>query len=109
MDKVQFPYRSSSHLVLLHVVAASGGWQRQGLDVSQLDKAMGQLRNLTDPKLANDPRTVNDLRTNTVQEMEEFEFGLRKSLIDVGKNGAQIGTTVGESGHLGGIGPASGF
>jgi ABC-type nitrate/sulfonate/bicarbonate transport system substrate-binding protein len=33
MDKVAFPYRSSSHLVLLHVVAASGGWQRQGLDV----------------------------------------------------------------------------
>jgi len=33
MDKVAFPYRSSSHLVLLHVVAASGGWERQGLDV----------------------------------------------------------------------------
>jgi ABC-type nitrate/sulfonate/bicarbonate transport system substrate-binding protein len=33
MDKVAFPYRSSSHLVLLHVIAASGGWQRQGLDV----------------------------------------------------------------------------
>ncbi|MEA2988988.1 MAG: taurine transport system substrate-binding protein [Alphaproteobacteria bacterium] len=33
MDKVAFPYRSSSHLVLLHVVAESGAWERHGLDV----------------------------------------------------------------------------
>jgi ABC-type nitrate/sulfonate/bicarbonate transport system substrate-binding protein len=33
MDKVAFPYRSSSHLVLLHVVAESGAWEKHGLDV----------------------------------------------------------------------------
>jgi len=33
MDKIAFPYRSSSHLVLLHVVAQSGAWAKYGLDV----------------------------------------------------------------------------
>src|SRR5712672_1190398 len=33
MDHVAFPYRSSSHLVLLHVVAESGAWEKYGLDV----------------------------------------------------------------------------
>ncbi len=33
MDKVAFPYRSSSHLVLLHVVGQSGAWEKHGLDV----------------------------------------------------------------------------
>jgi ABC-type nitrate/sulfonate/bicarbonate transport system substrate-binding protein len=33
MDRVAFPYRSSSHLVLLHVVAQSGAWEKYGLDV----------------------------------------------------------------------------
>src|SRR5581483_8993772 len=33
MHKVRFPYRSFSHLPLLHVVAASGAWEKHGLDV----------------------------------------------------------------------------
>jgi ABC-type nitrate/sulfonate/bicarbonate transport system substrate-binding protein len=33
MDKISFPYRSSSHLLLLHVVAESGAWEKHGLDV----------------------------------------------------------------------------
>src|SRR3954453_15705745 len=33
MDKIAFPYRSSSHLVLLHVVAESGAWEKHGLQV----------------------------------------------------------------------------
>jgi ABC-type nitrate/sulfonate/bicarbonate transport system substrate-binding protein len=33
MDKVAFPYRASSHLVLLHVIAESGAWEKHGLDV----------------------------------------------------------------------------
>ncbi|HEY7300416.1 MAG TPA: ABC transporter substrate-binding protein [Xanthobacteraceae bacterium] len=33
MDHIAFPYRSSSHLVLLHVVAECGAWQKHGLDV----------------------------------------------------------------------------
>ena len=33
MDRVNFPYRSSSHLTFLHVVAESGSWEKHGLDV----------------------------------------------------------------------------
>jgi ABC-type nitrate/sulfonate/bicarbonate transport system substrate-binding protein len=33
MDNVAFPYRSSSHLVLLHVIAESGAWAKHGVDV----------------------------------------------------------------------------
>ncbi len=33
MDKIHFPYRSSSHLAFLHVVAESGSWERHDLDV----------------------------------------------------------------------------
>jgi ABC-type nitrate/sulfonate/bicarbonate transport system substrate-binding protein len=33
MDKVSFPYRASSHLVLLHVIAESGAWEKYGVDV----------------------------------------------------------------------------
>jgi ABC-type nitrate/sulfonate/bicarbonate transport system substrate-binding protein len=33
MDKISFPYRASSHLVLLHVVAESGAWEKYGLNV----------------------------------------------------------------------------
>jgi ABC-type nitrate/sulfonate/bicarbonate transport system substrate-binding protein len=33
MDKIAFPYRSSSHLILLHVIAESGSWEKHGLDV----------------------------------------------------------------------------
>lgn len=33
MDHIQFPYRSSSHLALMHVIAESGAWERHGLAV----------------------------------------------------------------------------
>lgn len=33
MDHIAFPYRHSSHLTLLHVVAESGAWERYGLTV----------------------------------------------------------------------------
>lgn len=33
MDKVNFLYRSSSHLPFLHVVAESGSWEKHGLQV----------------------------------------------------------------------------
>lgn len=33
MDHIAFPYRSSSHLTLLHVVAESGAWEKYGLEV----------------------------------------------------------------------------
>jgi ABC-type nitrate/sulfonate/bicarbonate transport system substrate-binding protein len=34
VDKIQFPYRSATHLPMLHVIAESGVWEKYGLDVS---------------------------------------------------------------------------
>jgi len=42
MDKVAFPYRSSSHLILMHVVAESGAWEKHGLQVDY-DYKIGSL------------------------------------------------------------------
>lgn len=33
MDKVSFPYRATTHLAFLHVVAESGSWAKHGLEV----------------------------------------------------------------------------
>lgn len=33
MDHINFPYRSSSHLALMHVIQESGAWERNGLVV----------------------------------------------------------------------------
>ena len=33
MDHVQFPYRSTSHLALMHVINETGAWERNGLKV----------------------------------------------------------------------------
>jgi ABC-type nitrate/sulfonate/bicarbonate transport system substrate-binding protein len=43
VDKISFPYRSSSHLELLHVIAQSGAWEKQGLEV-EYDKKIGSGR-----------------------------------------------------------------
>lgn len=40
MDKIKFPYRSSTHLPLLHVIAESGSWEKFGLEV-EYDKRIG--------------------------------------------------------------------
>ena len=41
MDRVKFPYRSSSHLAFMHVVAQCGAWDRQNIDV-EYDKPIGR-------------------------------------------------------------------
>ncbi len=41
MDHIHFPYRSSSHLALMHVISESGAWERQGLDV-EFDKIISR-------------------------------------------------------------------
>jgi ABC-type nitrate/sulfonate/bicarbonate transport system substrate-binding protein len=33
LDKISFPYRSATHLNMLHVIAESGSWERFGLEV----------------------------------------------------------------------------
>ena len=34
LEKVAFPYRAASHLILLHVISESGAWEKNGLDVN---------------------------------------------------------------------------
>lgn len=41
MDHIHFPYRSSSHLALMHVIQESGAWERNGLSV-EYDKIIGR-------------------------------------------------------------------
>lgn len=41
MDHIQFPYRSTNHLVLMHVINESGAWERNGLKVD-FDKIIGR-------------------------------------------------------------------
>jgi len=43
VDKIAFPYRSSTHLPLLHVIAESGSWERFGLEV-EYDKRITSSR-----------------------------------------------------------------
>lgn len=43
MDTVYFPYRSGTHLVLLHVIAQSGAWEKHGLRV-EYDKHISSSR-----------------------------------------------------------------
>jgi sulfonate transport system substrate-binding protein len=38
MDRLKFPYRSPTHLPLLHVIAESGAWERYGLEVDYDEK-----------------------------------------------------------------------
>ncbi len=41
MDHIQFPYRSSSHLALMHVVNECGAWERQNLECD-FDRIIGR-------------------------------------------------------------------
>ena len=41
MDRIHFPYRSSSHLALMHVIQECGAWERQGLAV-EYDKIISR-------------------------------------------------------------------
>lgn len=41
MDHIHFPYRSSSHLALMHVIQESGAWERNGLSV-EYDKIISR-------------------------------------------------------------------
>jgi len=41
MDHIHFPYRSSSHLALMHVINESGAWERNGLSV-EYDKIISR-------------------------------------------------------------------
>jgi len=53
---------------------------RQGIATTELDRAMDNLRQLTNPQYLEDTRTANDLRAKTIEGFKDFEFGLRRRL-----------------------------
>ena len=54
--------------------------QRQGLATKELDQAIDNLRQLTNPRALEDPRISQDLRAKTIDGFKDFEFGLRRKL-----------------------------
>jgi hypothetical protein len=63
MDKVAFPYRSSSHLILMHVVAESGAWEKHGLQVDY-DYKIGSLWDLHHLRRLDDAGFIDSLYGN---------------------------------------------
>lgn len=54
--------------------------QRQGLATKELDQAIENLRQLTNPANIEDTRISSDLRARTLEGFKDFEFGLRRKL-----------------------------
>ena len=54
--------------------------QKQGLATKELDQAIDNLRQLTNPANVEDTRIASDLRAKTLEGFKDFEFGLRRKL-----------------------------
>ena len=54
--------------------------QKQGLATKELDQAIDNLRQLTNPANIEDTRIASDLRAKTLEGFKDFEFGLRRKL-----------------------------
>lgn len=54
--------------------------KRQGMDTRDLDKAIASMQSLANERLLADERTAADLRAQTIENLESFEFMLRKAL-----------------------------
>ena len=50
------------------------------MPTKELDKAIENLRQLTNPQNLEDTRTAADLRAKTIEGFKDFEFGLRRRL-----------------------------
>ena len=53
---------------------------KNGVPTQELDKAIDNLRQMTNAKLLEDTRAAADLRSKTIEGFKDFEFGLRRSL-----------------------------
>lgn len=53
---------------------------KQGLPTKELDQAIDNLQQLTNPRALEDTRAAAELRAKTVEGFKDFEFGLRRSL-----------------------------
>jgi hypothetical protein len=53
---------------------------KQGVPTTELDHAIDNLRQLTNPQALEDTRVAKELRSRTIEGFKDFEFGLRRSL-----------------------------
>jgi len=60
--------------------ALRGELAKQGLPTTDLDKAIDNLRQMTDASALEDTHTAAALRAKTVEGFKDFEFGLRRRL-----------------------------
>jgi len=52
---------------------------QKGVDTRDLDKAIENLRGMTNAESLEDPRAASELRSKTINGLKDFEFGLRRS------------------------------
>jgi hypothetical protein len=52
----------------------------KGVPTKELDRAIDNLRQLTNPRVLEDTRAAADLRSKTLEGFKDFEFGLRRAL-----------------------------
>jgi len=55
---------------------------RQGVDVKELDRAISNLRSMTDPSRLEETHAASDLKAATIDGLKTFEFGLRREAAD---------------------------
>jgi hypothetical protein len=53
---------------------------KQGVPTTELDRAMENLRQLTNPRALEDTHTAKELRARTIEGFKDFEFSLRRTL-----------------------------
>jgi hypothetical protein len=53
---------------------------REGVDVTQLDRMIAQLRALESARAYNDPEELQRLQTAVVEGFKSFEFALRRAM-----------------------------
>jgi hypothetical protein len=53
---------------------------KQGVPTTELDRAIDNLRQLTNPRALEDTGVAKELRARTIEGFKDFEFGLRRSL-----------------------------
>ena len=52
----------------------------KGVPTAELDRAIDNLRQLTNPRTLEDTHTAAELRSKTIEGFKDFEFGLRRAL-----------------------------
>ena len=64
----------------------------EGIDVSQLDRAISAMRQLERSGALDDPRAVERLETQVIDGLKDFEFALARKLGGAQPNGPALGT-----------------